>query len=71
MATTTTSEIVNSKGDKAGEDETIIHGNPTSYDRDLLGYTRYCFDIVNIHPSTGVIKMFRFGAGADRTYTPA
>lgn len=44
-------------------------GNPTSYDRIIGDYSEYCFDIVNVHTDTGEIKMFRFGAGSDRTYT--
>lgn len=46
-------------------------GNPTAYNRVVGQISEYCFDIVNIHPDTGVIKMFRFGAGSDRTYIPA
>lgn len=45
-------------------------GNPVSYDRTAGTYSEYCFDIINIHPDTGVIRSFRFGAGADREYTP-
>lgn len=46
-------------------------GNPVSYDRVAGEYSEYCFDIVNIHPDTGIIRSFRFGAGADREYVPA
>ena len=48
-----------------------VVGNPTRQPRDINGYSRYCFDIVNIHLNTKQIKMFRFGAGSDRTYTPS
>lgn len=45
-------------------------GNPVSHDRVAGEYSEYCFDIVNIHPDTGIIRSFRFGAGADREYIP-
>lgn len=45
-------------------------GNPVSYDRVAGEYSEYCFDIVNIHPDTGIIRSFRFGAGTDREYIP-
>lgn len=45
-------------------------GDPTVYDRVVGEYSEYCFDIVNLHKN-GTIKMFRFGCGNDRTYTPS
>ena len=46
-------------------------GNPVAHDRVVGEYSEYCFDIVNVHPDTGIIRSFRFGAGADREYIPA
>lgn len=50
-------------------DESKAHPESAVYwDRSINTYTEYCFDIYNIHNDTGVIKIFRFGAGVDREY---
>lgn len=46
-----------------------ISGNPAAPDREYGTYSQYCMDIVNIHPDTNTINMYRFGAGGDRTYS--
>lgn len=53
-----------------GIDSTGISGNPTNYPRTNNTYSENCFDIMCIHADTGVINMYRFGAGNDRNYTP-
>lgn len=41
-----------------------------TYERLVRTYSEYAFDVVCIHANTGLINMFRFGAGVDRTYNP-
>lgn len=40
-------------------------GNPKTWDREYGTYSEYCFDVVVINKAS--IKMFRFGAGEDRS----
>ena len=47
-----------------------ILGNPSTYTREYGKYNEYAFDVNVLNVKTGEIKMFRFGAGSDRTYTP-
>lgn len=46
------------------------YGTPINYERTAGTYSEYCFDIYNIHKDTGVVRIFRFGAGDDRSYIP-
>ena len=52
--------------DKVSEELYCSAGNPTAYERTIGTYTEYCFDIVNVHLDTGIIRTFRFGAGTNR-----
>lgn len=52
------------------EEEGCEEGTPTSYDRAIGTITEYCIDIINFHPDTGKVNLFRFGCGTDRSYTP-
>lgn len=45
-----------------------ISGNPTVYDRYTGTYSEFCFDIFCVHIDSGIVNMYRFGAGNDRTY---
>lgn len=55
---------------KVSSDTFCTDGDPQAYNRTKGTYSEFCFDIINIHMDTGEIKMFRFGVGNDRTYTP-
>ncbi len=46
-------------------------GNPTVEMRIYGEYTEYAIDTYVINCKTGKINIFRFGAGADRNYTPS
>ncbi len=45
-------------------------GNPTTAVRKYNTYNEYAIDIYAVNCKTGVINIFRFGAGSDRKYIP-
>ena len=49
--------------------DSINWGTISAWDRSLDDVTQFAFDVYVISPVSKKVKMFRFGAGIDRTYT--